>query len=533
MMPDTMPERLPIQVAVNVLADISLGIYRTPASALKELVSNSWDADATKVVITTGFPYFRAVTCRDNGRGMSPGEFRKIIRRIGGSLKRKGGRQLTDKGRPIIGKIGIGIFAVAQICRRFTLISSELGSDIKFEAHFDFRDFNIEEAKEIALGSEEAKEVGIGECELYDDLPEEPGVEYTKIILEEIEPGFRERLLEASGPETKIQEFSLARRDPKILLDFVGWLAKTSVRNISDYNRLLWELGVICPVPYLEDGPVVGHDVIPDIKRSLLDQEFTVEVDGLELRKPILFPTSPDIKNKGEDYEIFDIEFDDIEAGERFAFKGYIYHQRKAIWPPELRGLLVRIRNVAVGMHDKSLLNYPMAQGPRMAQLSGEIYVEDGLEDALNVDRNSFRETDPHYLKLQEVVYKRLGGDRETKTPGIFSNISRRSKDWNEAKRIREEMEAREKDLADVKRISGISFEIESSYDDSSIPVEVNVDGGRIVIYERHPVFPGEKKAKRAFERVLIAYEVANKMAESMESARDEFYRLLTGTRDA
>lgn len=532
-MPDTTPERIPIKVAVRVLADISLGIYRTPASALKELVSNSWDADATRVVISTGFPYFHTITCRDNGHGMSPEQFRDIMGLIGGSVKRKGDRLLTDRGRPIIGKIGIGILAVAQICDRFTIISSQRGSDVKFEAHVDFKGFDIEEAREIRLGSDEAKKIGIGEYELFDDLPEEPDAQYTKIILEEIEPGFRERLLVASGPETKIQEFSFARRDPKILSDFVGWLSKTSVRNISDYNRLLWEMGVICPVPYLEDGPVVGHDVIPDIKRSLLDQEFTVEVDGLELRKPIRFPTSPDIKNKGQDYEIFDIEFDDIGAGERLAFKGYIYHQRKAIWPPELRGLLIRIRNVAVGMHDKSLLDYPIAQGPRMAQLSGEIYVEDGLEDALNVDRNSFRETDPHYLKLQEVVYKRLGGDRETKTPGIFSNISTRSKDWNQAKRIRGEMEAREKDLADVKSISGISFEIESSYDDSSIPVEVNVDGGRIVVYERHPIFPREKRAKRALERVLIAYEVANKTAESMESARDEFYRLLTGTRHA
>jgi hypothetical protein len=527
---DTMPERKPINVAVSVLADISLGIYRTPANALKELVSNAFDADATRVVINTGFPYFHTMTCRDDGYGMSPGEFEDIMTKIGGSIKRKGGRQFTEKGRPIIGKIGIGILAVAQICKRFTIISSQRGSDTKFEARVDFTPFATEIAREISLGSEEAQQ--IGSYELFDGLPEESDAHYTKIILEDIESGFRDRLLEASGPETKISEseYRFVRGDPKALSDFVEWLTTTSVRWISDYNRLLWELGVICPVPYLEDGPIKGHDVIPDIKQTLLDYDFTVKIDGLELRKPILLPTSPEIRNRGEDYEIYDVEFDDVVDERRLAFRGYFYHQRKSVMPPELRGLLVRIRNVAIGMYDKSLLNYPKAQGPRMAGLSGEIYVEEGLEDALNVDRNSFRETDPHYLKLQEVVYTRLGGDKETKTPGIFSDITKRSRERNVARRMKEEMQAREEVLANIEALLGISFEIESCKDESLAPVEVDMDNGRIVIYEGHPIFPRAKAARRLFERILITYELANGIAESRDAVREEFYRLLMGS---
>lgn len=521
-----MPERIPINVAVSVLADISLGIYRTPANALKELVSNAFDADATRVVISTGFPYFHTMTCRDNGHGMSSGEFEDIMTKIGGSIKRKEG-QHTDKGRPIIGKIGIGILAVAQICKRFTIISSQQGRDTKFEARVDFTGFATEAAKEISLGSEEARKRKIGTYELFDDLPEDLDAHYTKIILEDIEPGFRERLLEGSGPETKVRNFRFARGDPKTLPDFVDWLTKKSVREISDYNRLLWELGVICPVPYLEDGPIEAHDVIPDIRQTLLDYNFTVTIDGLELRKPILLPTSPEIRTRREDYGIYPVEFDGEVPKKRLAFKGYIYYQRKSIMPPELRGLLVRIRNVAIGMYDKSLLNYPMAQGPRMAMLSGEIYVEQGLEEALNVDRNSFRETDPHYIKLQEVVYKRLGGDKETKTPGIFSDISKYSRERNVARRTKEEVQAREKVLADIKTLLGVSFEIESCEDDSPAPVEVDMDSGKIVIYERHPMFPRAKAARRLFERVLIAYELANGVADSKDAVREEFYRLL------
>jgi len=522
-----MPERKTINVAASVLADISLGIYRTPANALKELVSNAFDADATRVVISTGFPYFHTMTCRDNGHGMSSGEFDDIMTKIGGSIKRKGGRQLTEKGRPIIGKIGIGILAVAQICKRFTIISSQRGSDTKFEAHVDFTPFATEAAKEISLGSEEARKRKIGTYELFDDLPEDPDAHYTKIILEDIEPGFRERLLEGSGPEAKVRNFRFARGDPKTLPDFVDWLTKKSVRQISDYNRLLWELGVICPVPYLEDGPIEAHDVIPDIRQTLLDYDFTVTIDGLELRKPILLPTSPDIRIRGKDYEIYPVEFDGEVEGKQLTFKGYVYFQLKSIMPPELRGLLVRIRNVAIGMYDKSLLNYPRQQGPRMAMLSGEIYVKQGLEEALNVDRNSFRETDPHYIKLQEVVYKRLGGDKETKTAGIFSDISKYSRERNVARRTKEEMQAREQVLADIETLLAISFEIELCEDESPVPVEVDVDSGRIVIYERHPVFPRARAARRIFERILIAYELADGVAESRDAAREEFYRLL------
>ena len=54
----------PIEVSAKFIADISAGIYRTPANAFKELVSNSFDADATKVIITTDHPEYTVFTCK-------------------------------------------------------------------------------------------------------------------------------------------------------------------------------------------------------------------------------------------------------------------------------------------------------------------------------------------------------------------------------------------------------------------------------------------------------------------------------------
>ncbi len=65
---------------------------------------------------------------------------------ISGSRKREGETKLfTKKGRPIIGKIGIGILAIAQICKSFTVISTKKGLRTKFEAVVDLKDFEAPE----------------------------------------------------------------------------------------------------------------------------------------------------------------------------------------------------------------------------------------------------------------------------------------------------------------------------------------------------------------------------------------------------
>src|SRR5438876_4837645 len=79
----------------QVLARITEGIYRQPASALRELVSNAYDADATEVVILTDAPRFGQITVRDNGRGLSPEVVTQLVKHIGGSAKR------NEKGKEL------------------------------------------------------------------------------------------------------------------------------------------------------------------------------------------------------------------------------------------------------------------------------------------------------------------------------------------------------------------------------------------------------------------------------------------------
>src|SRR5438105_3602328 len=79
----------------RVLARITDGIYRQPASALRELISNAYDADATEVLILTDAPRFSEISVRDNGLGLAPEGLEHLVRHIGGSPKR------TEEGKEL------------------------------------------------------------------------------------------------------------------------------------------------------------------------------------------------------------------------------------------------------------------------------------------------------------------------------------------------------------------------------------------------------------------------------------------------
>jgi len=516
-----------INVSAAIIADISSGIYRTPANALKELISNAFDADATKVVITTGCPNFEIMTASDNGRGMGVEEFENYMQRIGGSVKRID-TDITPLGRPVIGKLGIGILAVSQICKKFSVVSSK-GDGQRFEAAIDLAEFGEKEAAKKRLG-----EVTIGRFIPY-VYPEKKGLRYTKVILGAIDKGFREKLL----LQPNLPRFRTRQPNPQAFREFLAEVANTGdLAKLTEYDRLLWGLALAAPVEYLDEGPVRAGNAIPEIKKRLANYNFKVLVDGLELRKPIVFPVDQELRAKGRDYDVWDdIEFSDVVPGlpserSRLKLRGYVYFQRKKIVPPELQGILIRIRNVAIGSYDKSLLGYPKSEGPKMAMVSGEIYVDEGLEEALNIDRNSFRETDLHYLKLQEIVWKRFGGTKEEAHDAVFPVMRRLS----EERRLRElSIEQRtyyDKMEKTIAKVLGKTFTIAISAKESDQAVLVDSRARTITVYEKSWVWPRKKAELRVASKLLIFRELSDQTSKTIESARELFYRLLRKHRD-
>jgi HSP90 family molecular chaperone len=142
----------------RVIARVTDGIYRQPGSALRELISNAYDADATRVVIKTDAPRFARISVEDDGHGMSPEALAYLLLHIGGSAKRSDvGSDLgvtsakdamkSPNGRRLIGKIGIGLFSVSQLTHAFQIITKVKGDNYRTVATVTLRQYTDEDLK--------------------------------------------------------------------------------------------------------------------------------------------------------------------------------------------------------------------------------------------------------------------------------------------------------------------------------------------------------------------------------------------------
>src|SRR2546425_11430036 len=92
-----------IKVASSIVDYLSSGLYESPAACLKELINNSYDADAKNVAVFVK-PDADRIIIEDDGMGMSKDEFIRHFERISESHKRDESSK-THSGRPVIGKI--------------------------------------------------------------------------------------------------------------------------------------------------------------------------------------------------------------------------------------------------------------------------------------------------------------------------------------------------------------------------------------------------------------------------------------------
>lgn len=193
-----------LNTSERVIARVTDGIYRSPASALRELISNAWDADASHVTILTDAPRFSRIYIRDNGIGMNNETLARLLKNIGGSAKRReeGAKagvthhndfEKTPSGRPLIGKIGIGLFSISQISRRFQIITKmkdepyRLIAEIKLRAYTDGQEDKAEETDDYLSG----------EVLIRREHSDDVGAHGTDIILDDVKPRVRDILRSA------------------------------------------------------------------------------------------------------------------------------------------------------------------------------------------------------------------------------------------------------------------------------------------------------------------------------------------------
>ena len=494
----------PIKVHEKALAHLSRGLYRSPASALRELVSNAWDANARNVNVSTNYPNFFQLSVEDDGEGFTHDQFKELMDGgIGNSLKRPVTKKLIH-GRQIIGRLGIGMLGIAQICGGFT-ITSRTKNGKGFRARVRLYDL-------LGKRIDQSKSPKIVDVGTYDF--EEVELETTKfgtlILADDIHPTF----IKAFQESLHFEKFEEPPRDWRQAIQITRKVH--SLQELGDYWRLLWELSASCPVPY------VGPDALPrklakrDYSR-LAKYDFTVVVDGIQLFKPVILRDNP----AGYTYRRIDAQSFNI-FGNALRFHGYLLVQEGAqLHPDELRGILVRIKDIAIGYYDPSMLDYGFNEGPRSRWLTGEVFVDEGLEDALNIDRDSFNRFHPEFRALQEYVHDVL---HNKVFPSVYKQIDVRTK-----ARAREKSSARRTGLVQVlSSVMGVPVHLATRPTSEDKPrADLKKKGGEILLrLPRADKLKTKKSQRDLASAILGIFEVAIQEADEA-TQREKFRELL------
>lgn len=476
----------------KVLARVTDGIYRQPSSAIRELISNAYDADADNVWIDTDAPRFENMTIRDDGNGMSIEVLTNLIHHIGGSAKRSGDSKksalgVTDKNDPtlspnknrrLIGKIGIGLFSVAQLTRHFSIVTKQEGTD-----YYLIADVVLNNYSEQVVASQERRGEGFdtGFVKIRSEKTDNLGAHGTDILLKNIKKSARDQLksvdiwLQESAEKGSDQEFKASRQfhigctdqeekellkiapslpwkesdsgDQRFLLLYNAMIGRSAQTispklesDLDNYLGMLWTLGLSVPVDYIDKHPflLTGAEYAkvyrlnndPKSKAEEIDLSpsvtikdyfgletktdstgFNVYIDGVKLYRPIKFTGLPSTGAAVKNPILFvgsakpDVsKYSPALTGGDLAFEAYILWCPKII-PKEHNGVLLRINNATGILFDSTFMRYQIAEHVIKGQLTIEIFVREGLDSALNIDRESFNIAHPHYQMIMRWLH--------------------------------------------------------------------------------------------------------------------------------
>lgn len=429
-----------------------------------------------------------------------------LLYHIGGSAKRTklGTRlgmtnpenaQLSPRGRPLIGKIGIGIFSVAQLTQSFQIVTKQRGDSHWNVASVLLKQYSdsgpLEGDDNDAANSDTGgTEYEAGKVLVWRQKADDAETHGTSIILTSMRPQTRETLRSQdiweavanseadtgrklqppryhigalkSGSETLLQRVegdatsslpwqrSDSRTEAFENLVAAVWNAiyegepNPRLDRLFDYYlEMAWDLALAVPLPYVGKHPFeLGPDDNTifyglanggrqanrlEVPRGSSVREaaklghavtnvsdFEVVLDDLELKRPLdmtdLPPTLNSLRQPIMFVGSYREEFEGIDpelSGGPLAFDSYLMWAPK-IAPVESQGVLIRVNEASGTPFDPDFLLYPVTERQRMAQITCEVFVTEGFDGALNIDRESFNFAHPHVVALTRWVHRSL-----------------------------------------------------------------------------------------------------------------------------
>jgi hypothetical protein len=94
-------------------------------------------------------------------------------------------------------------------------------------------------------------------------------------------------------------------------------------------------------------------------------------------------------------------------SGGPLNFEAYLLWTPKVV-PTEHQGSLIRIHGSSGTLFDPTFMRYQVSELTRLRQIVCEIFVHEGLEGALNIDRESFNSAHPHSVYITKWLHSAL-----------------------------------------------------------------------------------------------------------------------------
>lgn len=142
-----------LEVDLNVINHLGVGLYSSTPAALTELVANAWDADATEVYITIDTAG-KAIVIEDDGHGMNATAIKGKFLNVGYSRRRQSpNKDMSDSGvRKVMGRKGIGKLSMFALANLVKVTSQAAGEEIVgFEVDVPILKKSLEERTSLEL----------------------------------------------------------------------------------------------------------------------------------------------------------------------------------------------------------------------------------------------------------------------------------------------------------------------------------------------------------------------------------------------
>ena len=429
-----MAEQFTSQITVdkNIVSLLSRFTYeRSFPYALREVISNAYDADATTAGINIDVKKEEVVII-DDGNGMTREEFDFYLRIAG---QRRGKRETPKFGRKRIGQFGVGFLAILPFCETLQIVSTAENSEEIFTASIPASKFF----------KQDGKTVDVGEIMVPGEVRRDPKIK--------------------SAHYTQIKLINITDLAKRYFHQKPSSVKKDSIASRSALERLKWEMQ--------EDLPLAFPD-------------------GSKLNEILAYPEPVGMEIYLQNKKVFRncCEGQLLDSGELIVegirFRYAIITPWKTVRPYELRGLKLRLNNVGVG--SRTVFEADRTHKfSRMHWLSGEVQVISGLDTAITLSRDAFVAV-PEYeamsSKLAEII---------SKWAYYLQDVDVASRDMTKHLRGGKQVTvASKKEIVEknIKTLQGQGFtvrRVDKKINFSPQPIYIDKKKKEVVVYSGHP----------------------------------------------